>query len=310
VQIVVAGKAHPADEAGKAMIQQWIAFANQPRFRHRVVFLEDYDLALAQELVRGVDVWINTPRRPWEACGTSGMKVLVNGGLNCSVLDGWWGEAYQPDLGWRIGKDVDSDGADGDAADAEDSYAVIERHIAPEFYQRDETGLPRGWVARIRRSMAALTPAFSSARMMSQYVEGAYLPAAAALRARQADGFAQAKQLAARAGRLARAWPDLHVGAPSVTQAGGHWRFAAPVFLGEIAPDEVRVELYADPAGDGRADAIELARAQPITGALNGYVYAGDAPSSRPAGDYTVRVTPARPSGGGAAELPLIAWQA
>ena len=309
VQIVVAGKAHPADAEGKEMIREWIAVANQPRFRRRVVFLEDYDLALAQELVRGVDVWINTPRRPWEACGTSGMKVLVNGGLNCSVLDGWWGEAYQPGLGWRIGLDGDSEGNARDAADAEDSYDLIERQIAPEFYQRDETGIPRAWVARIRRSMSVLTAAFSSTRMVSEYIEGAYLPAAAALRGRQANGFALAKDLAGRAERLERTWGGLHIGSPTVTRADDRWRFTAPVFLGEIAPDEVRVELYADPAGDTPAPAIPLAQTQAIPGAMNGFVFAGEAPASRPAGDYTVRVTPARPEGSAAIELPLIAWQ-
>ncbi len=195
VQLVLAGKAHPADREGKAMIRDWIDLARQPRYRRRVVFLEDYDIALAQELVQGVDVWINTPRRPWEACGTSGMKVLVNGGLNCSVLDGWWDEAYQPDLGWSIGDGRGGDAVEVDALDAASLYDTLEQKIIPEFYDRDAAGLPRAWLARIRRSMSTLTPLFGSTRMVREYVEKAYLPLAKAQRARRADDCALARAL-------------------------------------------------------------------------------------------------------------------
>jgi starch phosphorylase len=308
VQIVVAGKAHPADERGKAMIREWITLARQRRFRRRVVFIEDYDIALAQELVQGVDVWINTPRRTWEACGTSGMKVLVNGGLNCSVRDGWWDEAYEPGLGWSIG-DGDGEGGDDrrtDAAEAEALYDLIEREIAPEFYDRDEAGLPRAWVARIRRSMSTLTPAFSSARMAREYVEEVYLPAAAALRRRSADQFAVAKALETWSARLRRTWPSLHIGAPSVSPAGDGWRFSVPVFLGEVAPADVRVELFADAAAPVVAP---LRQENAIPGAASGYIFTGQAPGSRPAGDFTVRVVPSALAAFVPAELPLIAWQ-
>ncbi|MDR3513294.1 MAG: alpha-glucan family phosphorylase [Caulobacteraceae bacterium] len=309
VQIVVAGKAHPADMAGKAMIREWIAFAAQPRFRRHVVFLEDYDLALAQELVQGVDVWINTPRRPWEACGTSGMKVLVNGGLNCSVLDGWWAEAYEPDLGWRIGDGWNNDQGALDAAEALSAYELLEREIAPEFHDRDETGVPRAWVARVRRSMSALTSVFSTARMVSDYVEQVYLPAAGALRGRLADGQTAAKDLARWSARLAHAWPGLHIAEPSVARSDGGWRFTVPVFLGEMNPQDVRVELYADGAADGPAQVIRLDQGPPVVGAANGYVFAGEAPASRPAADFTVRVTPERAGVAVPAEVALIAWQ-
>jgi starch phosphorylase len=293
------------------MIRDWIALAAQPRFRRRVVFLEDYDIGLAQELVQGVDVWINTPRRPWEACGTSGMKVLVNGGLNCSVADGWWDEAYAPELGWRIGDGDDQAGGEVDAAEAKDLYDLIERQIAPEFYDRDAAGAPRAWVARVRASMTRLTAAFSSARMVRDYVETAYLPAAAALRRRTADGGAVARDLADWSSRLRRAWPSLHIGAPTVSRADDHWRVSVAVFLGEVAEADVRVELYADPlAAGGEPQIIPLAAEQAITGAANGYVFAGLAPAARPARDFTVRVVPGHAEARVPSDLPLIAWQA
>ena len=163
VQLVLAGKAHPADDVGREMIREWIDLAQRPEFRQRVVFLEDYDIALAQELVQGVDVWINTPRRPWEACGTSGMKVLVNGGLNLSERDGWWEEAYAPELGWAIGNDGERPEGEGDAEDAEALYAILEQEVVPEFYARDAAGMPRRWLERVRRSMASLTRPIAAA---------------------------------------------------------------------------------------------------------------------------------------------------
>ncbi|HUJ50750.1 MAG TPA: alpha-glucan family phosphorylase, partial [Bryobacteraceae bacterium] len=181
VQLVLAGKAHPADLPGQALIREWTSFARQPEFRPHVVFLSDYDMSLGQRLVEGVDVWINTPRRPWEASGTSGMKVLVNGGLNLSILDGWWAEAYTPEVGWAIGDGKEhGDDPAWDAADAEALYKVLENEIIPEFYNRDEQGIPRGWVAKIRESMAVLTPEFSANRTVRQYTEDHYIPAAAA----------------------------------------------------------------------------------------------------------------------------------
>ncbi|RPH61278.1 MAG: alpha-glucan family phosphorylase, partial [Acidobacteria bacterium] len=162
VQLVLAGKAHPKDIPGQALIREWIDFAGRRDVRAHLVFLSDYDMLLAERLVEGVDVWINTPRRPWEASGTSGMKVLANGGLNLSVLDGWWAEAYSPGVGWAIG-DGNEHGNDPawDRADAEELYATLENHIIPEFYNRDEKGIPTAWVARIRERMAVINATFS-----------------------------------------------------------------------------------------------------------------------------------------------------
>ena len=185
VQLILAGKAHPQDVAGQELIQQWNDFIKRPEVRGRVVFLSDYDMLLTQELVQGVDLWINTPRRPWEACGTSGMKVLVNGGLNLSELDGWWAEAYSPEVGWAIG-DGKEHGEDPawDATEAEALYAALEHEVVPEFYERDENGMPSRWLARIRESMARLTPEFSAGRAIREYTESHYLPAASSYRAR------------------------------------------------------------------------------------------------------------------------------
>jgi len=309
IQIVVAGKAHPADLEGKQMIQAWINLAQQPRYRRRVVFLEDYDIALAQELVQGVDVWINTPRRPWEACGTSGMKVLVNGGLNCSILDGWWDEAYDAGGGWSIGDGRGGEAQDVDARDAVSLYDTLEQKIIPEFYDRDAEGLPRAWLARVRRSMSALTSTFSSARMMREYTEKAYLPLAEAYRARTTNNSALAKDMRVWADTLRRRWADLHIGQSTIVQAEDQWRFSVPVFLGEISPSSIHVELFANEGKDGPAEAAILHQEQAIPGTLNGYVYAGEVAASRSADDYTVRIVPHHADARIPLEMPLIVWQ-
>ena len=165
MQLIIAGKAHPQDEAGQALIHEWINFIRQPEVRPYIVFLSDYDMLLTEHLVQGVDVWINTPRRPWEASGTSGMKVLVNGGINLSELDGWWAEAYTPEVGWALGDGREhSDDAAWDAVEADALYDLLEREVIAEFYARDESGTPSAWVKRIRESMARLTPQFSANR--------------------------------------------------------------------------------------------------------------------------------------------------
>jgi glycogen phosphorylase len=309
VQLVIAGKAHPDDGEGKNMVRDWVAFAQRPDCRRRVVFLEDYDIALAQELVQGVDVWINTPRRPWEACGTSGMKVLVNGGLNLSVLDGWWAEAYAPGLGWAIGDEAEQEEGAHDQADAEELYAVLEDEVVPEFYDRDALGVPRAWLSRVRRSMATLTPAYAGTRLVDEYLSKAYLPAAEAVRQRLAEGAQAARNIAAWEGRIRSCWETLHLGDPQVVQDGDFWEFSVPVYLGEMAADDIRVELYADPVDGGAPETVSLDHEQPIVGAANGYIYVGRVPMSRPAEHFTARVRPYHPSVRVPAEMPLILWQ-
>lgn len=168
IQLIIAGKSHPADEPGGKLIQEWIQFINDPEVRPYAVFLSDYDILVAERLVQGMDLWMNTPKRPWEASGTSGMKVLVNGGLNFSSLDGWWAEAYTPEVGWSLkGEDA--------AADAQALYDTLEKEIIPLFYERDEKGIPRGWLKKVKESMAHLTPKYSTNRMVRDYVQKYYL---------------------------------------------------------------------------------------------------------------------------------------
>jgi starch phosphorylase len=185
IQILLAGKAHPADEDGKALIQAVVDYAREPAAAGRVAFLEDYEMSLARRLVQGVDVWLNTPRRPYEASGTSGMKAALNGALNVSILDGWWAEAYSPSVGFAIAGDAPegSDEAAQDEADADALFAVLETHVLPAFYERDANGVPQRWIALMRESIAELGPQFGTARMVSEYVERLYLPAHAGARA-------------------------------------------------------------------------------------------------------------------------------
>ena len=188
MQLVIAGKAHPEDWPGQALIAQWIAFVNRPDVQGRAVFLSDYDMLMAERLVQGVDLWINTPRRPWEACGTSGMKVLVNGGLNLSELDGWWAEAYTPAVGWALGDGQDrGDDPAWDAAEATALYELLEAKSCPSSTRAIRGGIPRRWVERMRESMAQLTPVFSANRAVREYTETHYQPLAAAYRARAAN---------------------------------------------------------------------------------------------------------------------------
>ncbi|MDH4064791.1 MAG: alpha-glucan family phosphorylase, partial [Acidobacteriota bacterium] len=232
VQLIVAGKAHPRDEAGKAFIRQWIEFVERPEARAHVVFLEDYDMRLASEMVQGVDVWINTPRRPWEACGTSGMKLLVNGGLNLSVLDGWWAEAFDPACGWALGDGLEHPEGEWDLRDAGQLYTLLEEEVVPAFFERDAAGLPRRWIAMMRASMARLAPQYSSVRMLQEYVEHAYLPAAVALRRRLADGVRLGRELDQWSRHLSAHWADIRFGDVTDAVAAGRLSVSVPVHLG------------------------------------------------------------------------------
>ncbi len=310
VQLVVAGKAHPGNEEGKHLVRAWVEFVNRPAVRSHAVFLEDYDIALAQKLVEGVDVWINTPRRPWEACGTSGMKVLVNGGLNLSELDGWWSEAYEPEVGWALGDGAEHSEPGWDSMEADELYRLLEEEVIPEFYDRDLHGVPHAWVTRIRASMARLAPRFSTNRMIREYVEQLYLPAARACRARGERGAALARQLAAFAARIDRSWGQVRFGEVRVGAVEGGWRFEAEVHSGELSPDSLRVELYAEPAGGGGEPLrFQMDRGEAIAGAPNGHVYRARVPTGRPPSDYTARALPFHPEVRVPVEERHILWQ-
>ena len=293
VQLILAGKAHPADAAGQALIQKWIQFIRQPEARPHAIFLSDYDMLLTEHLVQGVDVWLNTPRRPWEASGTSGMKVLVNGGINLSELDGWWAEAYSPEVGWALGDGQEhGDDPAWDAAEAETLYDLLEREVIPEFYARDDKGIPTSWVARMRESMARLTPRFSANRTVREYTEQRYIPAAAAYRGRAADNGAVGSQMVNWQHTLEQKWGGLHFGEVKVETRGEQHLFEVQVCLNDLDPKAVRVELCADGVMGGAPVRQEMKLAGQLTGASGGYVYSAAVSAARPPADYTARVIP------------------
>ncbi len=310
VQLILAGKAHPADEAGQALIQEWTRFIRRPDVRPHAIFLSDYDMLLTQRLVQGVDVWINTPRRPWEACGTSGMKVLVNGGINLSELDGWWAEAYAPQVGWALGDGQEhGDDPGWDAAEAGALYDLLEREVIPEFYSRNKKGIPTAWVGRMRESMAQLTPRFSTNRAVREYTEQHYLPAAAAYQLRAANAGARGREIVDRQHALGQYWGQLRFAVPRVTTSGGMHLFEIGIALGDLGPQAVRVELFAEGINGGDAIRVEMTGTQSAVDAAGFSTYHASVPATRPAADFTARATPS----GDALEVPLesarILWQ-
>jgi starch phosphorylase len=293
VQLIIAGKAHPADQAGQDLIQQWIHFIRRPEVRPHAIFLSDYDMHVSEHLVQGVDVWINTPRRPWEASGTSGMKVLVNGGINLSELDGWWAEAYTPEVGWALGDGREHNGDHlWDAAEAEELYDLLEYKLIPEFYNRDENDIPKTWVARIRESMAKLTPRFSANRTVREYTEQYYLPAAASYHVRASNKGAMGKKLIDWQHTLEQKWDAMRFGEIKVETNRQQHVFEVKVFLNEINPKAVRVELYADGVMGSASVRQEMKRVRQLAGASGGYVYSAAVSAARQPADYTARVIP------------------
>ncbi len=292
------------------MIQEWARFIQRPEAGKHVVFLSDYDMLMTEHLVQGVDVWINTPLRPWEACGTSGMKVLVNGGLNLSELDGWWAEAYTPEVGWALGdgKEHDSDPT-WDATEAEALYTLLEQEVIPEFYNRDHNGIPVEWVARIRKSMARLTTHFSSNRTVRQYTEQYYLPAAAAYQERAADKQAAGVRMVEWRHALELAWGNLRFGDVKIAREGDRQIFEVQVYLNSLDPDAVRVELYAEGLNGDDPVRLEMTCGPKLVGAENGYSYGAQVQATRPATDYTARVIPHRPGIAVPLEAAHILWQ-
>ena len=307
VQLILAGKAHPADEAGQEMIREWIEFIRRPEVRPHAMFLSDYDMLLTQHLVQGVDVWINTPRRPWEASGTSGMKVLVNGGLNLSELDGWWAEAYTPEVGWALGDGQEhGDDPAWDAAEADALYNLLEDQVIPEFYARDQQGLPTTWIERMRESMARLTPHFSANRTVREYTERHYLPAAAAYRKRTAD---DGEALVGWLRSIEDGWPTVRFGDVRIETKGEQHEFDVQLYLDGLDPGAVRVELYADGVNGEGALRKEMVRDRELPGTFGGYAYRAAAPAARPASDYTPRVMPYFEGVAVPLETTRILWQ-
>jgi starch phosphorylase len=324
VQILFAGKAHPRDDAGKALIQQVVKLAQQKEFRRRIVFLEDYDMAVARSLVQGTDIWLNTPLRPQEASGTSGMKVLPNGGLNLSILDGWWDEAWQDAaaqkrfIGWAIGNGESYDNADyQDQVESADLYALLEHDIVPGFYERSADGLPRRWIAQMKSSISTLCPVFNMQRMVRQYAADFYVTANEKYQQLTANQAARARALAAWASHVQAHWKEVRVeSVDSLTQTdlpvGSHLHVRARLQLGALTPDQVAVELYV-----GRLDADgDLTGAYTIPmepdGPGQGGIWTFDAatvPCLRSGmHGYTVRITPFHPDAPKAFLPGVITW--
>ncbi|MFD9467150.1 glycosyltransferase family 1 protein [Streptomyces sp. NPDC060027] len=316
VQIVVAGKAHPADDGGKRLIQELVEFADDPRVRHRIVFLPDYGMAMAQKLYPGCDIWLNNPLRPLEACGTSGMKAALNGCLNLSVLDGWWDEWFQPDFGWAI-PTADGTATDDDRRDELEAgalYDLLEQRVAPRFYDRGQHGLPDRWIEMVRRTLTHLGPKVLAGRMVREYVERLYAPAAQAHRSLTAE---TARELAAWKSRVRAAWPQVtvdHLEASSATataELGTTLSLRVRVGLGDLVPDDVEVQAVAgrvdtdDRIGDAVCVPLKPAGGPDLEGR---WVYEGPLSLDRtgPFG-YTVRILPTHRLLASAAELGLVA---
>ncbi len=309
IQLVLAGKAHPQDGAGQALIKQWNDFIRRPEVRGSVVFLSDYDMLMTQQLVQGVDLWINTPRRPWEACGTSGMKVLVNGGLNISELDGWWAEAYSPDVGWAIGDGQEhGESVSWDETEAEALYSLLENEVIPQFYDRDEKDMPYKWLGRIRESMARLTPEFSAGRAIREYTEKHYLPASSSYLDRAANNGAQGVSVCQWRQHISQYWKTVSFGSVEVDTHEGMHFFRVQVYAGKLSANEFKVELYANPLKDGAA-AIESMSAYKDADPMGQQTFLGEVCACRSASDYTARIVPWHVNASVPLEAEQILWQ-
>jgi len=316
VQLIIAGKSHPADDQGKRLIQQLVRFADDERVRHRIAFLPNYDIEMAQQLYPGCDVWLNNPLRPLEACGTSGMKAALNGGLNLSILDGWWDEWFDGENGWAI---PTADGVEDpdrrDDLEAAALYELVETQVAPRFYDRDERGLPVTWLEMVRHTLATLGPKVQSDRMVTDYVEELYVPATVAGRALDGPEFTGARELAAFKKRVGDAWSAVRVdhvdssGLGEVAQVGSTLHVQAYVSLGELRPEEVAVQVvYGKVSENDDLDEFsvaELSHAQSFEGGR--HEFAGEVTlESSGAFGYTVRIVPQHPALASTAETGLV----
>jgi starch phosphorylase len=317
VQIIFAGKAHPADHEGKEYIRQIVHFARRQEFRHRLVFLEDYDIKVGRYLYQGVDVWLNTPRRPLEASGTSGMKATANGAINISVLDGWWDEAYDGTNGWAIGRGEEYEDANyQDQVESQAVYQILESEAVPMFYARGRDGLPREWIRRMKNAMRTICPFFNAYRMVREYTEGMYLPAGQRWDLFSADGLARARALAAWRARVQPAWREVavqRVAADTVTplEWGEARTVQAEIALGSLSPGEVSVALYAGPLrGDGEIAApavVEMKAEDTLRPGLYRYtgVLRGKATGQH---GFRVRILPSHPDLVSAPTMGCITW--
>jgi starch phosphorylase len=321
IQLIVAGKSHPADDGGKALIQQVVRFADRPEVRHRIAFLPDYDMSMARLLYWGCDVWLNNPLRPLEACGTSGMKSALNGGLNLSIRDGWWDEWYDGENGWEIpSADGVSDEERRDELESSALYDLLERAVAPKFYERNEHGVPPRWIEMVRHTVQTLGPKVLASRMVRDYVEQYYMPAAESLRKTIADTgegeFGAARELAAYRRRAEQAWPKIQItdvdstGLPDTPVLGSKLTLTATVQLAGLAPDEVTVQAVVGRVDTGDALLDPVTVEMSYTGTAEGGRQVFSTTTSLPvagAVGYTVRVLPHHPMLAAGSELGLVA---
>lgn len=310
VQLIIAGKAHPADHPGQELIRKWMDFINTPEGRAHVVFLSDYDMMLTEKMVQGVDVWINTPRRPWEACGTSGMKVLANGGLNLSELDGWWVEAYAPDVGWAIGDGKErGDDPVWDAAEANTLYDLLENEVIPLFYNRDNEGMPIQWLSKIRASMAYLTPHFSASRTVREYTERYYLPAAEHYQERASNQGSLGVDIVNWKHLITQNWSKIRFVSVNIETKEDQFEYQVQVYLNGLEPGVVKVELYAEDSENEGPLRHEMRLVRKLAGDPHTFIYAATVPSSRSAASYTPRVIPFFLNVAVPLEMDQIVWQ-
>ncbi len=317
VQIVVAGKSHPADEQGIGLIRELVQFADDPEVRRRIVFLPNYDIAMARTLYPGCDVWLNNPLRPLEACGTSGMKAALNGALNLSILDGWWDEWYDGQNGWAI---PTADGVEDperrDDLESAALYDLLESTVAPRFYDRDADGLPNHWLEMIRHTLATLGPKVQATRMVMDYVTRLYTPAAAATRALDGPGHVGAQELAAWKARVRGAWSGVRVdhvkseGVGEVPQVGDVMVVRAFVSLGELTPDDVEVQVCYGNVSDsdeiGRTSVLRLTHVESYEDGRHAFAARLELDTAGSFG-YSVRIVPSHPAMAGVTELGLVA---
>ncbi|MYF18981.1 MAG: glycosyltransferase family 1 protein, partial [Gemmatimonadetes bacterium] len=312
VQVIFAGKAHPQDHAGKEFIQEIFSLTQREYLHRRLVFIENYDMCVARYLVQGVDIWLNTPMRPQEASGTSGMKAVANGALNLSVLDGWWAEAYQPELGWEIGhgKEYD-DPAYQNQIEARAIYNILEKEAVPLFYTRGVDGLPRGWIARMKNAMRVLCPKFNTHRMVQEYTERFYLKAHARSRDLSDDNGARARALAEWKDRVRHGWKDVAIRSVTSSQmqtshVGDKIEIRADVALGDLTVEDAAVEIFHGQVGtEGQ---IVQGESLPMV-LVDPHTFVGHLPLQKSGRwGYTVRIRPHHEDLNSICDTGLITW--
>ena len=317
VQIIFAGKAHPQDTMGKDLIKQLVQVSNRDTLRRHMVFLEDYDLDIARAMVQGVDIWLNTPRRPNEACGTSGMKAVANGALHFSVLDGWWDEGYDREIGWAIGNGEEyEDHAFQDDLESRALYDILEKDITPIFYERGPDGIPRRWVAKMKASMHKLCPMFNTHRMVSEYWDRFYLPAAergAQLMEREWENL---KKLAKWREKVMYNWTHVAIKGirlPEISEAvvGQGYTVETDLYLGELLPEDVLVEVYAGRVDPSNRFLDRFTQVMKPSETIGDHVYRYRCEIMfEEAGHFgvTVRITPNHPNPESRHAMGLVIW--